>query len=771
MAGNQDKFQEAMNQGHSAAWDQSWEKAAEYYRQALEEFPNNPGAITSLALAMFEQEDYDAALKYYQKAIQISPEDPISFDKTARIQERHGMLPEAVRSYLQAAELYVKNREVDKAIDCWSRVIMLKPEHLNARTRLAMVHERRGKKNEAVDEYLATASIMQHRGEVQRAMQVAEYCLQIAPDHPRARNALAQLRSNQLLPKPVRPRGGTGPIRMAQVKSLQNTNEGETQQRTPIQEAHHKALIRIASLLFDQADLASEDRPTRRRDLNAITRGGSGSPVREGVRGGKAALHLGQAIDAQTRNDHNQTLVELEKAMETGLDHPAVHFLVGEIYVRKESKKALKHLQSALTHPDFNPGAHLLMGQYHRNLGNFREAAASYLHALALADSTTVPPEHADQLRRVYEPIVETYTQQEDDETLKKLCANIETQLNRPDWRSHLASLRKQLPQSFDGALPPLADLLLSSSSFVVDAMTRTRELAAHQYYYSAVEEAFYILDKAPTFLPLHILVGELLLQQGKTQEAVSKFTLVANLYHLRGESEQGIRMLERVAKMAPMNLKIRVQLVEMLIGQGQVIPAVEQLKQTADIYYQLAELDKARSTYADAIRLIQHSRGDRTLLLELLYRKADIDLQHLDLRQAIRVYEQIRTIEPQDIRARIRLIDLYFRLGQDNTAIGELDNFIELLENAGKRQHILQFLQELVSEVPDKLEIRKRLADQYHKQGKKAEAVEQLDMIADALLTMGNRDAALRVLKTIIALKPANVEDYQQAYQQLNQR
>jgi tetratricopeptide (TPR) repeat protein len=482
-------------------------------------------------------------------------------------------------------------------------------------------------------------------------------------------------------------------------------------------------------------------------------------------------LHLGQAIDAQSRGDDNQTLVELDKALDTGLDHPAVHFILGHIYTKKGSRNSLKHLQSAVLHPDFSLGAYLLMGQYYFKQSDFHPSAVAYLHAMANADSLTVPPAKAEELRQLYEPIIEAQSHQQDENELKKLCQNIEGQLNRPDWLNQLKSLRKQLPESQDSSLQPLADLLLSSSGYVVEAMTKIRELAARQYYYTATEEAFFILDKAPTFLPLHILIGELLLQQDKTQEAVNKFVLVANLYNLRGEANQGIRMLERVTKMAPMNLKIRNQLVDILINQGQVVPAVEQLKQMADIYYQLAELDKARQTYSNAIRLIQQSRTHRSILLDLLYRKADIDLQHLDFRQAIRGYEQIRTIEPQDNKARIRLIDLYFRLSQDSTAINELDTYIKLLEDSSKRQNILQFLQELVSEVPDKLEIRKRLADQYLKQGKKTESIEQLDVIADALLNMGNRDAALRVLKTIIALKPDNINEYQQAYLQLNQK
>ena len=48
MPGNEQAFQEAVSQGHSAAWDQQWDKAAVAYQQALVEFPDNPKALTSL---------------------------------------------------------------------------------------------------------------------------------------------------------------------------------------------------------------------------------------------------------------------------------------------------------------------------------------------------------------------------------------------------------------------------------------------------------------------------------------------------------------------------------------------------------------------------------------------------------------------------------------------------------------------------------------------------------------------------------------------------
>jgi len=106
MSGNQEKYQQLMNQGHSAAWDQDWEQAAKYYRQALVEFPDDPKALNSLGLALFELGELEQALKSYSKACEVSPQDPIPFDKVAQISEKLGRPDTGARASLKSAELY-----------------------------------------------------------------------------------------------------------------------------------------------------------------------------------------------------------------------------------------------------------------------------------------------------------------------------------------------------------------------------------------------------------------------------------------------------------------------------------------------------------------------------------------------------------------------------------------------------------------------------------------------------------------------------------------
>src|SRR5512138_3714470 len=136
MPNREDVYQRARNEGHSAAWDQDWKKAAAAYRQALQEFPDQPRALNSLGLALFQLGDFDEALLMYKRVAALSPDDPVAFEKVAQISERVGDLPVAVDAAMRAADLFLTQRDVDKALENWGRVIALSPDHAMARSRL-----------------------------------------------------------------------------------------------------------------------------------------------------------------------------------------------------------------------------------------------------------------------------------------------------------------------------------------------------------------------------------------------------------------------------------------------------------------------------------------------------------------------------------------------------------------------------------------------------------------------------------------------------------
>jgi tetratricopeptide (TPR) repeat protein len=333
-----------------------------------------------------------------------------------------------------------------------------------------------------------------------------------------------------------------------------------------------------------------------------------------------------------------------------------------------------------------------------------------------------------------------------------------------------LKNARQQLTQPGEGQLlAPLAEVLLNThSGQVVDMLASVRSLGKSGKTHSAMEEAYYALQFAPIYLPLHIQIGELLLQDGLLPEAIQKFMVVARVYNVRGEVTQAAQLLRRVIQLTPMDLGVRTQLIDLLVSQEQTEEGIREYIDLADIYYRQGDFKPARQTFLDALRLAQKLTADHSWSVQILKRMADIDMQRMEWRQAMRVLEQIRTMQPGDEKTRSSLIDLNIRMGQDSAALNELDSFRSYLESNGQQDQAIQFIKTVLNDHPDKIELHKRLADMYRQANRIPEAIAELDIIGDQLLGSGNRAAAAVVVQAIINMNPPNVAEYQQMLKQI---
>ena len=761
MAGREDVFQKAMNDGHSAAWDQAWDVASKAYQRALDEFPYNTKALNSLALAQYQLQHYDDALNTYIRVSTITPEDAVAFEKIAQIYERQGNLNEAIRTAMQAAELYLKAREPEKAIENWLRVVQLNPESIPARSRLAMIHEKTSQTRQAVNEYLALGSILQNNGNPQKAMELVEHAAQLDPNNVEIHQALNFIKAGKMLPKPMRPKGGTGPLRMAAVKELEAPKQRFQESPDPITEGRQKALQVLAEVLFDLSDESNEAQA--RRGLQSIMKNTGQLAATQGSEQTSILLHLSQAIDSQTKNQDAAAADEIERAIEAGFNYPAAYFNLAVLRSTnpKQAESVLQALQQCLKHNDYALAARLLSGDILRK-SNFKKAAIEYLEALKLADAAVVDPDQADAILQLYEPLVETLERETDEKVLVKLCENVEKMLVRANWRQHLVKTRDGMPKSDGGQALPLAEIVIQAqSSNVIEAMNYVNQLARSNRLRSAMDEAFHALAYAPTYLPLHILIGDLLIREGRTPDAITKFTMIANSYSVRGEASQATNLLKRIIQLSPMDLAARSRLIEQLTARGQVNEAISEYMDLADIYYRLAELDMARKTYTTALRLAQQPNAKHNWNVKILQRMADIDMQRLDWRQATRVFEQIRTLHPDDESVRQNLIELNLRLAQTSQAQAELESFISYLESNNKNNDALPFIEKLLEEHGEQIVLQRALADELHKLGRTAEAITKLDEIGDKLMESKDKAGLIDVINRILSMNPPNADDY----------
>jgi tetratricopeptide (TPR) repeat protein len=770
MTGNKDRFQQIMDEGHTAAWDQDWQKAANFYQEAFEITPDEPNTLLSLGLAYFELEDYDQSLHYYAKASEISPKDPLPFEKMSQLYELLEQNKMVIRPSLQASELYLSEGNIAKSVECLARVTRVEPENLPAHSRLALIYERTGRNQQSVTEYLIVASLFQHKQDDENAKNAAEHALTILPDSREAAQAISFIGNGQLLPKPVPPR-----IRQDQIETtsapLLKTREvvsEEPAELDPVEQAHQTARSVLANLVFDQDDSG------RGIDSDSASRTGqvkfSDNIIQQSY-GKQVFTHLERALTNLGQGSEEAAADDFERAIEGGLFHPAAYFEIGAIRSKGDQMvSAVSYLNKAVDDAEYGIAGRLLLGRNLRFMGRLNEAATNYLEALRLADSQVVPQDQADDLYNMYAPIIDAEAKQSDPNAKNNLCDSIDELLSRPAWRQNLAQARLDYQIDLEGApAMPLGEILSNTQgNLIVDSVMTINDYARSGYMRSAMEEAFSALEYAPTYLPLHTYMGELLLKQDHLPEAMAKFGAIAQTYRARGESLHAIRILQRLITAAPMDLAARKQLIELLLDRGQLDEAIQEYIRLANVYYNLADLGKAREVYDDAFKLAQRSSMNRDLSVEILNYIADIELQSLDWKQATQIYKQIQSINPDDSQTTEKLIELYFRFGQEAEAVTELEDYLTFLEISGASQDAFDYLDKLIDENPERIFFRRKLVDLYKAHGREEDAIKELDTIGEVMFNAGDREGAVQVIEEILTLDPPNKVEYQDLIAQM---
>jgi tetratricopeptide (TPR) repeat protein len=774
MNGDNETFQTVMSQGHSAAWEQDWELAASHYLKALDERPEDPQALTSLGLALVELRRYQDALTCYARAAKLVPQDPIPMERLAEIYEKLDQLEIAAKVSRRAAELYIKIRDANKATENLKRAANLNPEDVSVHSRLAMIYEWLGEKEQAIREYLAIASLLQSTGEKGQAIRTLEHAAKIAPESAEIRQALRLLREAKPLPRPKRSTETFVPhtdLEEAISEDLPPLIK-ERQALDPIEEANKLALGVLAGILFDQPDDGMSLSPGSGRGLHRLA-GGNDSAQTEQEAHMAAIRHLSRAVDLQSQDNYALAAEELDRAIEAGINHPAAYFNLG--FLRSEGNQletALRMLQKALTHTEFSLASRLLKGKILRRLERLHEAATEYLEALKLADSCMLADSEAEDLQHLYDPLIESQARKKDLEAKTHICNSVSELLVRPDWRETVLKARQDLPIREEGEPPlPLGEILTEArSNQVIESIATVRRLVKARKLRSAMEEAYYALAFAPTYLPLHEYMGELLLEQRRNQEAIAKFTVIAKTYSSRGEGKQATDMLRKIIQMAPTDLIARERLIDQLVAGGSFEDAIGEYLQLGEFYTNQADMNRAREMYAEALKLVQQAKVDKEVVLQIQHKIGDIDLQRLNWRQAIKVYENIRNLEPGDKRARSELIGLNFRMGNETKALDELDDYLKFLFEHKADVDAIAFLESFLEENPDQPAVRQRLAEIYRSKGRAKEAIAQLNVAGQLFLKGGNRKSAIEAVETILALNPPNREEYKRLASRLQQ-
>ena len=767
MAGNQQVFKQAMRQAADYAWDRQWDKAISAYMKALTEFPDDVMALTGIGLALLEAQQLSKALSVYQRAAKLAPSDPAILSRMADVLERMGRENEAAAACMMAAEAYLRQRAVEQAIESWQQVVRLFPGHLQAHQSLAKAYTGQGQTERAVHECIVSAAICQKQGQSEQAMQQCQSALQLDARNAEAKRALHDLKHNQPIQVQLDLEATATEVSPFEALEVAEPAVEEKESSSPADQARQRALSELAEAFFEEG----EEEEVQSAGLSDFTRGGGRTVTTQEMSRAQLDALIGQAIDHQMRGRVEEAIDAYRRAIEGGASTPAAHFNLGLLYQEKlRFDEAIVHLAEAMLAPDYALGARFALGQCYRAQGKIDDALSHFIEVLKVVDLQTVQRDQVDDLIQVYESLTGGFVAKGSPEEADRFANALVEFLSNKGWEDKVVEARRRLDSiTEEGTTMSLVEMLgVPGSEEILSAMSITQEYIKRNMLFTAMEECFWVIQHFPFYLPLHMRLADILLRENRIEEAAAKYLTVAEVYQTRGDFQQAIGVYKKILRLTPMDVSVRARLIDLLVSHGQIDQALEHYMAMADSYYQLAQVTKSLEKYNEALRLAPRGDPKRGWSVQILHRIGDIEMQRLEWRQAIRVYEQLKSMAPQDEKARIYLVDLYFKLKESEKALAEIDELTALYQKQGKPDKVLAALENAITLRPNEFPLHQRLAQAYIQQGKKTEAIAVLDALGKKQLDEGLKDQAARTIQSIIALEPPNPAAYRKLLAQI---
>lgn len=739
------EFQNYMDQGHNAAWDGDWAEAINAYSRAVQARPEDPEAHVNLGLALLNDGQLSRALKVYKRATKLSPDDPLPLERSADVLERMGQLKEAAEQYVKVSEVYLSMRDLDKAIGNWERATQLTPGLISVHARLAQAYERVGDRQNSIREYLTLAYNFRRIDDVPKAIRAVERALRLDKNNSQALNALRALKSGGEVVLPDDIINRSLPEREPEHKghrAFQNATPdvGEADPKGPVGEAMTMALEMLAAYVVESG-------------LNNYI------------------MPAMQGMEFQRQNNLEQAISAYQQAARDGLNHPALQMLLGALMLdHQQYSEARAHFREVLGTSELEAGAMHGLGQATHQLDDYTQATRFLVQSLQSVDtSLAVDANEIDELNQVYDNLLVALEGRTPD-ALKIINERFIGLLSGNDWKQRIAETRRHLDETLrdEGGQGVIDFLVAKGTGDLGELVSMIDRFIRMGLYTLAMDESHRAVEKSPFYLPIHVRMAEVMMKEGRIRQAINKYNTVARAYMVREENDRAAGILGEVLEKAPLDVDVRISLIELLEDEDRWAEALDQYIDLAETYQQLGDFDRANETFGASERLARRIEAPPEKLVSIKHSLADISQMRLNTRQALRIYEDILAIKPDDERALRTLVELNYTQNNPVEAVRNLDKLLGFYAKSNQVNKIISLLEELVSTNQNDLAVRQRLASMYRRLNQKSKAIEQLDALGELQLDAGLHREAAQTIRQIISMNPDRVEDYKRLLSQL---
>lgn len=216
--------------------------------------------------------------------------------------------------------------------------------------------------------------------------------------------------------------------------------------------------------------------------------------------------------------------------------------------------------------------------------------------------------------------------------------------------------------------------------------------------------------------------LGELNEDKGILTDAIKYYLAAADIFSKGNQKKELLKVYDRILKLAPANIPLRVKVSDMFSKEGFVAEAAKEYVQIGDLYEKHDERDKAEEYYRKAAD-IQPNNPEPLLALSQFHLNSGDPEQALDL---VRIAAQ--------------------KAGENAETLLKT---AQILIGTGSEGEAKEYLERAVQKDPSGTEARRLLAELLQKEGDIRGAWRHYSAVADSMISSRDFDGALRILET----------------------
>ncbi|MEO8287378.1 MAG: tetratricopeptide repeat protein [Chloroflexota bacterium] len=164
---------------------------------------------------------------------------------------------------------------------------------------------------------------------------------------------------------------------------------------------------------------------------------------------------------------------------------------------------------------------------------------------------------------------------------------------------------------------------------------------------------------------------------------------------------------------------------------------------------------------------------------IQLYYGLAEANASQNNWEGAMSALQSLKQIMPNDYSVYTRLADIYFRQGQLNQALAELNDLLVLFQKVNDNEKTLETLGHMARLAPNNVAVRRKLSDMYLKLGMTEYGMRELNTLAELQLkagllkdamrtyqkaadlhyTLGQHDQAISIYERIVRIAPRDID------------